>query len=512
MPEEINNKKVFTLLEVCSSIQKTIAERYTSSYWVKAEMNKLNFYAGSGHCYPELVEKQEGRVVAQLKANIWKDNYSRINAAFLKVLKEPLRDGIKILMQVKINYMPEHGLSLNILDIDPAYTLGDLEQEKQDTIRKMKEEGIYNKNKLLKLPMLPKRIAIISVATSKGYLDFLGKIDTNSWGYKIFHMLFPALLQGENVSPSMIKQLRKIKKVQRHFDAVVIIRGGGGDVGLSAYNDYTLAKEVAMFPLPVLTGIGHITNETVVEMISHRNLITPTDLADYLLQQFHNFSVPVQQAEEKITSYSRRLLSEVKARFQSELKLFKSSARNIFSKHHSEIRESAGKLFSQSQFLFTQEQDAVETLREELDEGARLYMAQAKQDLMLAGRSMEKDFNAHFRSFKLLLDQNLQKARQASMVLIQIRRERIQQYTAKLSDRTLSLVENQKMRLANNETNVKNMDPRVVMQRGYSITRLNGRVIKNIEEIKAGDRLETLLVEGKITSIVESTKKSEENE
>ena len=290
MSEVINNKTVFSLLEVANSIQKTINARYTSSYWVKAEMNKLNHYSHSGHCYPELVEKKDNKVIAEMRAVLWKGNFDKINAQFLKTLNEPLKDGIKILFLTQINFDPKYGISLNILDIDPSYTLGDLEKEKQQNIIRLKKENLFDKNKTLQLPLIPQRIAIISVETSKGYADFLNVIDNNQWNYKFFHMLFPSLLQGDRAPSNIIEQLNKIRKVKHHFDLVAIIRGGGGDIGLASYNNYDLAKTVASFPLPVLTGIGHATNETVTEMVAHSNHITPTNLAESLFKVSRFFS------------------------------------------------------------------------------------------------------------------------------------------------------------------------------------------------------------------------------
>ena len=151
MSENVNGKQVFSLLEVTKSIQKTISERYKSSFWVKAEMNKLNFYKQSGHCYPELVQKKDGKIIAQMRSHLWKDDYCRVNDNFQRVLKEPLKDGIKILFQAQVSFDPEHGLDLWITDIDPSYTLGDLEREKQETIQNLREEGIFNKNRDLRL-------------------------------------------------------------------------------------------------------------------------------------------------------------------------------------------------------------------------------------------------------------------------------------------------------------------------------------------------------------------------
>src|SRR5690606_24767693 len=167
----------------------------------------------------------------------------------------------------------------------------------------------------LPFALLPQRIAIISVESSKGYADFTHIIEQNPWGYKFFHYLFPSLLQGDNASQSIINQLHRIEKVSHHFDVVAVVRGGGGDVGLSCFNDFALARQIATFPLPVITGIGHATNETVVEMISFFNAITPTKLAEFLIQRFHNFANPVEEAQRKIVDRCRNVLKEEQERF-----------------------------------------------------------------------------------------------------------------------------------------------------------------------------------------------------
>ncbi|MDP4281828.1 MAG: exodeoxyribonuclease VII large subunit [Bacteroidota bacterium] len=352
MPEENSDKTIFTLLEVLQSIQETLSTRYTGSFWVKAEMNKLNLYSYSGHCYPELVEKKDNKVIAQVKSTLWRDDYNYINSKFIRVLNEPLKDGIKILFQARIAFDPVYGLSLRILDIDPSYTLGDLEREKQETIRKLQEEGIFEKNKELSFPLLPSRIAVISVETSKGYADFLNIIENNSWNYRFFHFLFPSLLQGEKAVDGIKEQLERIRKVLSHFDVVAIIRGGGGDIGLSCYNDYLLAREIALFPIPVITGIGHATNETVTEMVSFVNAITPTKLAEFLIQRFHNFNVPVNKAEEIIADRALKIIGEEKSRFQSEIRTFQYTTANILLRSHNNIRELSATLHHESQNIF----------------------------------------------------------------------------------------------------------------------------------------------------------------
>lgn len=302
MPDEIQRKtpKFYSLLELSKSIENIIRKTYTSSYWVKAEIAKLNYYPQSGHCYPDLVQKQNGKVVAQLRATIWSGQFAEMTSKFKSVTKEVLGDGMTVLFRVKVGFSAVYGLSLHILDIDPSFTLGELAREKQETIDRLMKEGLFFSNKQLVPPLLIQRLAIISVETSKGYNDFLEVITKNEWGYKFFHMLFPALLQGEGAISSIVSQLNRIKKISSHFDSVLIIRGGGGDVGLSSFDNYSLAHAIATFPIPVITGIGHSTNLTVSEQVSFVNKITPTEVGYYLLQRFHNLSVRIQNAEKSL--------------------------------------------------------------------------------------------------------------------------------------------------------------------------------------------------------------------
>lgn len=464
MSETVNNRKVYSLIEVTLSIQKTIADRYKSSFWVKAEMNKLNHYSHSGHCYPELVEKSNGKVIAQIKANLWKNDFERVNQNFINVLKEPLKDGIKILFCATISFDPSHGLSLRILDIDPGFSLGELEREKLETLDRLKKEGIFEANKRLKLPVLPQRIAVISVETSKGYSDFLKVIEDNPWGYKFFKLLFPSLLQGERSVLSICSQLRQIRKVIKHFDVVAIIRGGGGDVGLSSYNNYVLAREIARFPIPVLTGIGHSTNETVAEMVSFKNAITPTELADFLIQKFHNFSEPLKKGELIIADRSKRMIADEKIKFANLVKYFRSATRANLTKSGADVRRCSESVLQHSKFL-------VKSKAEMLAWSVR----------------------------------NL--SRSASSAMINDRRgfESLAMETRKVVSACLDEKHESLQRV---EQHVNMLDPVNILKRGFSITLLNGKALKSYTEVNEGDTVTTVLVDGSLESEVNKSGKS----
>lgn len=465
MPEKVNDRTIFTLLEVTKSIQKTLSERYKSSFWVKAEMNKLNFYQQSGHCYPDLVEKKDGKVIAEIKANIWNQDYQYINNNFLKVLKEPLKNGINILFCAKISYDPVSGLRLRILDIDPSYSLGDLEREKQETIDRLKHEGIYTTNKSLQLSLLPKRIAIISVQTSKGYSDFMQIIETNPWGYKLFLMLFPALLQGERAVETIVNQLNRIRRVKNHFDAVAIIRGGGGDVGLTCYNNYELSKAIALFPIPVITGIGHSTNETVSEMIAFKNAITPTELADFLLQKFHNYSVPVQKAKETLIDKSKRHLSDENLKLFNSVRYFKSITGNLLIKSGNEIQNKIRTLLQLSGYFIQKNREANVSLMIGLRKNIQLQLLNQQQQVRQSVLDFRKD--------------------------------------------VITYLNRSNKEIENIEKNIELMNPVNVLKRGYSITFMNGKVLKSVDDVREGDLLETIISDGDITSVTKKINKTE---
>lgn len=381
MPEHQGDKTIYTLQEVTGSIQKTLAGRYGSAFWMKAEMNKLNHYRHSGHCYPELVEKKDGKTVAQIRSHLWHADYLRINHKFVSLLKEPLKDGIKVLLLGKIVFDPVHGLSVWIQDIDPGFTLGDLEREKAESILRLQKEGIFNRNRQLSLPLLPKRIAIVSVETSKGYADFMQVLNTNPWGYGFFCMLFPSILQGDHAADNIIAQLKRIEKAARHFDAVVIIRGGGGDVGLSCYNSYELARTICLFPLPVMTGIGHATNETVTEMVAHVNAITPTKLAEHFIQLFHQFAQPLEEAVFMLKNKPLQMLQSYEQGFAIRVEQFKKMTRNRLAVAHSELGYQAVFIGTGHKHLLNDQKRELNYLQGQIQKTCRNMMNNQKNSL-----------------------------------------------------------------------------------------------------------------------------------
>lgn len=312
--ETFHDHPVYSLSEIALSLHKVVERTYPQPYFIKAEILKLNFYPHSGHCYPELVEKEGNAIKAEMRAIIWAANYQRINDRFVQITGNPLKENISILCLARIEFSPKHGLALHIEDIEPTYTLGEMVKNRNAVIERLKKEGVFTRNKNLQMPLLPKRIAVISVETSKGYSDFITTLNGNRYGYRFVTELFPSILQGDKAIAGITGRLAEIEMRQQEFDCVVIVRGGGGDVGLSCYDEYEMAHRVATFPLPVLTGIGHSTNLSVTDMVAHTYNITPTDVAFALIGYFQTFGEKVQECQGRIVEVSRRLLVDEQAK------------------------------------------------------------------------------------------------------------------------------------------------------------------------------------------------------
>ncbi len=332
-----NDRPVYTLSDISKSLQSIISKTYNQPYYIKAEIIKLNYYPRTGHCYPELAEKEDEKIKAQMRAIIWSSQYKTINERFKKITGDIIKEGITILCLASIEYSPQYGLALHIQDIEPTFTLGEMAKSKIAVIERLKKEGIFNANKKMQLPLIPKRIAIISIETSKGYSDFMITLLQNNWNYKFDCQLFPAILQGEKAITTITEQLAVIRSRITEFDCVVIIRGGGGDVGLSCYDHYQLAREVAIFPIPVLSGIGHSTNETVTEMVAYANKITPTEVAYFLIQKFHDFSILIEDFQNFILKTAADRIKNDFINMDNNARLIKLFSKQIIEKQQTII-------------------------------------------------------------------------------------------------------------------------------------------------------------------------------
>ena len=273
--------KQYTLLELCSFIDEALSMELNDTYWVRAEIASLT---ERGHCYMELVEKAKNNAIAaKLRATCWQHVYHLLSAYFANETGQTLAVGMQVLLQVEVSFHAVYGLSLNVVGIDPTFTLGDLARQRQLTIQRLQEDGVMDLQRSLPLPLLPRRVAVISAADAAGYGDFCHQLQSNSGGFRFRTQLFPAVMQGEQSPASIIAALQQIADTTDLYDLVVIVRGGGATTDLRNFDDYSLAFHCANFPLPIIAGIGHTRDVSVVDMVVHTSVKTPTAAAEWLI-------------------------------------------------------------------------------------------------------------------------------------------------------------------------------------------------------------------------------------
>ena len=276
--------EVLTLYELNSLVHEVIEANFDDEYWVTGELSDVSTPAFGGHFYGELVQKdeEEDRIIARARITCWARTYGLLRLRFQKESGETLRKGLQVKLLVQVNFHEQYGYSLNILDIDSTFTLGDLAKRRREILLQLEKDGILHDNQELPLPRLLRRIAVISSSTAAGYGDFCKQLEQNEYGFHFDVQLFPAVMQGEHVPESIISALESILSEQP-FDLVVIIRGGGASSDLSDFDSYELAACIAQYPLPVLTGIGHERDETVLDFVAHTRVKTPTAAAAFII-------------------------------------------------------------------------------------------------------------------------------------------------------------------------------------------------------------------------------------
>lgn len=276
--------KQYSLSELCSWIQDVVETDLPDRYWVRAEVASMSV---RGHCYLELVEKkaENGTLAAKVRATCWSNVYGLLSAYFQQETGQILHTGLQVLLEVSVEFHAVYGLSLNIWNVDPTYTMGDLAKQRQATIRQLTEDGVMELQRALELPSLVRRVAVVSSADAAGYGDFCDQLQHNRFGFKFHTQLYPAVMQGDTAARSVVQTLGAIAAQEEEWDMVVIIRGGGATTDLQCFDDYVLASHCAQFPLPIVAGIGHTRDVSVVDIVVHTSVKTPTAAAEWLIER-----------------------------------------------------------------------------------------------------------------------------------------------------------------------------------------------------------------------------------
>lgn len=305
-----------TLLELNSLVSEVLENAMPRQYWVEAELSDVN--ERRGHLFAELVEKDESSntPVARASAKCWASTWYSLKRTFERITGEQLRTGMKVLLKVYVQFHPAYGFSWIITDIDPTFTLGDLAKRRMEIIAQLKAEGIFDMQKQLSLPMFCQHIAVISSATAAGYGDFCNHLHNNPYGFFFQTTLFHAVMQGEQIESSVIDALNRIFDADEEYDCVVIIRGGGATSDMSGFDTLNLAENVANFPIPIITGIGHERDECILDMISYHRVKTPTAAADFLLSHLENTSRTIDNLADRLARSAARYLETERVRMK----------------------------------------------------------------------------------------------------------------------------------------------------------------------------------------------------
>ena len=412
----MRNETRLTLVELNGLVRDAIENALPEEYWVEAELSECREHGG--HCYMELIEKDERSAtpVARASAKCWRQTWVMVKPYFERTTGQQLRAGMKVLLRVYAQFHEAYGFSWIVSDIDPTYTLGDMARKRQEIIRQLKEEGVFDLQRELHIPTFAKRIAVISAEHAAGYGDFCRQLEDNDYGFKFDVTLFPAIMQGEQVEASVVDALNEIYQRISDFDVVCILRGGGAAADLSGFDTLALAENVAQFPLPIITGIGHERDESILDMISNTRVKTPTAAAALLIDNLLRVLERLDDAGQRLSYAVNQRINSQKARMATLTTLIPTLALRMVS-----------------------------------DQRHRIETTKSRLPIAIERR-----------------------------------------------------LTNQKHLLESLSLKLQGFDPQLLLSRGYSITLKDGRAVRDPQQLKPGDEIETRVEKGTIRSVVKS--------
>ncbi len=456
--------KGITLYQLNNQIKSHLSNAFSDEIWVIAEISELR-QTQTGHCYLELIEKNENtdQITAKARATIWAYTFRMLHPYFKTSTGQTLSSGIKVLIKVSVEFQEIYGYSLNIKDIDPTYTLGDMARRKKEVIDKLKQEGVFDMNRDLLFPEIPKTIALISSPTAAGYEDFVNQLDNNSQGYKFHHKLFPAIMQGNQAEASIIETLEKIYAHEDIFDVVVIIRGGGSTSDLNCFDTYALAQNIAQFPIPVISGIGHERDESVVDMVANVKVKTPTAAAEFLIDCFDECEAYHEGLQENFIAGVQDILIESTDRLQMLSQKFTPQVRQILANKTNQLD-------------------------------------MARQSIIASGKSLLRNSKHQLQTYSFDLKLNIKH-------LLDMEQMNLNQFLLKQRNVSRRFFNKYKHQLELFEQSAKYADPENILKKGYTLTLSQGKIVKDVSQLKEDDIIETKFAKGSVESQVKQIKK-----
>lgn len=446
-----------SLYEMNNLVKEALKTCFPQRYWIHAELSEVHENP-SGHCYLEFIEKtpRSGQIIAKARGMIWAATYRLLKPYFETNTGQRFASGIKVLVEVSPTFHEQYGYSLTVHNINPEYTLGDLALQRKRIIAQLTAEGIIDMNRELTWPTAPQRVAVISSPTAAGYGDFCNQLQHNPHGYQFYTVLFPAVMQGEQAEKSILNALSRLYEYADLFDAAVIIRGGGATSELSCFDSYLLATHVAQFPLPVITGIGHERDDTVLDAVANTRVKTPTAAAEFLIGKADEFTVSLQLLQKNIlTLCSNRIQQE-----RQKITMYQSDIPRLI-----------------------QQRVALDTLR----------LERLQQNINLKVRNKIETERSRIMQLATLIPAKVEKR----LVEEKYRWGTLWRQTLNGSKRQ---IEQAKQQLENTERLISASSPENILKRGYSVTLKNGKIVKSVQELKIGDQLSIWLGKGEITA------------
>ena len=456
--------QALSLFELNACVSAVLRHALRERYWVKAEISELHV-GSSGHCYLELVEKDsEGSaLVAKARATIWKQTFPTLSAHFRRATGQPLQAGIKVLVQVQVSFHELYGYALTLTDIEPAFTLGDLAQRRAHILQQLTDDGVIDLNKQLPLPCPITRVAVISSATAAGYGDFCHQLQSS--GFTFTTQLFAATMQGEGVEESIIAALDRIASEAARWDVVVILRGGGAVTDLHGFDTYLLAANVAQFPLPVITGIGHERDDTLIDHVAHTKCKTPTAVAAFLIEQ--------------------------RARLADDLRLLQR------------------RLAQAVQQFMLREHTVLTRLCADMQLLATDTLTQARRTLMHTAARLAPTAHAYTATQHTVLSSLLNRAERAARRRTATERQQLATLPLQLSHATQHLLAHKRHELSMLQQAWHLSGPERILSMGYSLTLHHGMPVTHAAHLTPGDEVRILLANGAATAQVTATQGTE---
>lgn len=448
-----------SLYELEQKIKESLATAFPLPIWVVAEIGeiKVNY---SGHCYLELIEKEGAdgvKLKAKVNANIWANKFRLLKAYFETTTRIALSEGIKVLVKVDIRFHEVYGLSLNVVDIDPAFTVGEMKLQRSLIIQRLMEEGIVDLNKELTFPLVPQRIAVISSATAAGYQDFYNQLHNNTFGFNFVVELFPSVMQGNEAEPSIIASLEKVYTRLDCFDLVAIIRGGGSQADLACFDSYSIAANVAQFPIPVVAGIGHDKDESIVDIVAYQSFKTPTAVAAFLIETVAEFEDGLMSCASAISHHAQKLIQT----------------------HRMAAVEVEYQLLDRVKYLLNSSRYGLDSLMFDISKGVGSKLA-GQHRLVDSSLNLLEKAVADFLKSEVSVVQFIQQEITAHARIRMMEQLHLMEYLVAKIDAS---------------------SPQEILKKGYSLTLQKGRIVRDLSDMK-GQEIETLVESGRIVSKV----------